>query len=451
MKANRLQLMSEGDVSKSLFQLGIPMVVSMLVTAIYNVVDTYFVSGLGTQQVGAVSVAFPISLIFSGVGLTFGVGAGSYISRLLGKKETDKAHRVASTAMFSSVIAAVIVAVVIFAALTPVLSFMGATSTIMPFAKKYAMIFVISTIFSAINVTSVNLSISQGASIIALIAMMTGAILNMILDPIFIYSLGLGVQGAAIATLISQIVTCGIFIKFFAGGKTIVKIGVSHFRPSGQIYGEIIKIGVSTLLLQLLQSLSMSLISNAASNYGDEAVAAMGIVLRIVTLGASVVIGYMKGFQPMAGFNYGAKNYTRLQATIKSCMKWTTGFCIIFTIVIFLFGSSLLSVFSSDEKVLAIAVPALRANTIMFFTFGLQFTYLTLYLAMGKALVGGILNICRQGILFIPVILFLPMVFGLHGVMYSQAVADLLTVLVTICFAVKVHRQLKQHKAAQRI
>lgn len=176
----------------------------------------------------------------------------------------------------------------------------------------------------------------------------------------------------------------------------------------------------------------MSLITNSASVYGDEVVAAMGIVLRIVTLGANVVIGYMKGFQPMAGFNYGAKNYTRLQEAIKSCMKWTTGFCVIFTVVIFLVASPLLSLFSGEEEVLAIAVPALRANTIMFFTFGLQFTYSTLYLAMGKALVGGILNICRQGIMFIPVILFLPSVLGMTGVMYSQAVADLLTTLVTI-------------------
>ena len=436
--------MSEGDVSKSLFKLGIPMVVSMLVTALYNVVDTYFVSGLGTQQVGAVSVAFPISLIFSGIGLTFGVGAGSYISRLLGKKEVDKAHKVASTAMFSSVIAAVVVAVVIFAALTPVLRFMGATDTILPYAKNYAMIFVVSTVFSAINVTSGNLAVSQGASNISLTAMMTGALMNMVLDPIFIYALDLGVEGAAMATLLSQIVTFVIYVRFFAAGKTAVKISFSHFKPTGEIYREIIKIGISTLLLQLLQSLSMSLITNSASVYGDEAVAAMGIVLRIVTLGANVVIGYMKGFQPMAGFNYGAKNYTRLQEAIKSCMKWTTGFCVIFTVVIFVVASPLLSLFSGEEEVLAIAVPALRANTIMFFTFGLQFTYSTLYLAMGKALVGGILNICRQGIMFIPVILFLPSVLGMTGVMYSQAVADLLTTLVTTFFAVKIHRQLRQ-------
>ncbi|MDD3395557.1 MAG: MATE family efflux transporter, partial [Anaerotignum sp.] len=153
-----------------------------------------------------------------------------------------------------------------------------------------------------------------------------------------------------------------------------------------------------------LSSLSLSLISNAASNYGDEAVAAIGIVLRIVTLGANVVIGYMKGFQPMAGFNYGAQNYSRLRSAIKSCMQWTTGFCIIWTALIFLLAKPILSLFSNDPQVLSIAVPALRANTIMFFTFGLQFTYSTLYLAMGKALAGGILSVCRQGIMFIPVI-----------------------------------------------
>ena len=444
MKTNRMQLMSEGDVSKSLFKLGIPMVVSMLVAALYNVVDTYFVSGLGTQQVAAVSVAFPISFIFSGIGLTFGVGAGSYISRLLGKQDMEKAHQVASTAIFSSVLTSIIAAGIIYAMLTPVLTFMGATETIMPFAKKYAVIFIISTVFSAVNVTSGNLAVSQGASNISLTAMLTGAILNMVLDPILIYPFHLGVEGAAIATLISQIVTLGIYIRFFAAGKTAIKIGMSYFKPSRETYSEMIKIGISTLLLQLFQSLSMSLISNTASHYGDEAVAAMGIVLRIVTIGANVVFGYMKGFQPMAGFNYGAKNYPRLLTAIKSCIKWTTGFCIIFTMIIFLFASPLLSLFSNDVRVLEIAVPALRANTIMFFTFGLQFTYSTLYLAMGKALVGGILNVCRQGILFIPVIMVLPTIWGMNGVIYSQAVADLLTTFVTIYFAFKIHNQLKQ-------
>lgn len=168
----------------------------------------------------------------------------------------------------------------------------------------------------------------------------------------------------------------------------------------------------------------------------------MGIVLRIATLGVNVVFGYMKGFQPMAGFNYGAKNYVRLREAIRSCMKWTTGFCLIWTVLIFFLATPILSLFGNDPAVLAIAVPALKANTIMFFTFGFQFTYSTLYLAMGKALEGGFLNICRQGILFMPVILILPGIWGLNGVIYAQAIADILTTIVTILFAVHVHNML---------
>lgn len=442
MKVDRMKLMSEGSVSRSLLILGIPMVVSMLVTALYNVVDTYFVSGLGKQAVAAVSVAFPISLVFSGIGLTFGAGAGSYISRLLGKKDKETADKVASVAMFSSIIVGILVASAILVFLAPVLVFMGAIPSIFDMAKEYAVIFVISTIFSTANVTASNLAVAQGASNISLTAMISGAVLNVILDPICITTMEMGVKGAAVATLISQIVTSIIYAWFFIGGRSYIKIAFSKFKPSAKLYGEILKVGVSMLLLQLLSSLSMSRISAAAGDYGEDAIAAMGIVLRIVTLGVNVVFGYMKGFQPMAGFNYGAKNYVRLREVIQSSLKWTTGFCIIWTVLIFLLAAPILSLFGGDPTVLEIAVPALRANTIMFFTFGFQFTYSTLYLAMGKALEGGFLNICRQGILFMPVILTLPSIWGLNGVIWAQAIADVMTTLVTILFAVRIHKLL---------
>ena len=447
MKADRIKLMSEGNVSRSLLILGIPMVISMLVTALYNVVDTYFVSGLGKQAVAAVSVAFPLSLVFSGIGLTFGAGAGSYISRLLGKKDKASADKVASVAMFSSIIIGVLVAAVILLFLMPVLGFMGAIPSIFDMAEEYAVIFVISTVFSTANVTAGNLAVAQGASNISLTAMISGAVLNVILDPICITTLSMGVKGAAAATLISQIVTSTIYIWFFACEKSYIKISFVQFKPSAQIYGEILKVGVSMLLLQLLSSLSMSRISAAAGAYGEDAIAAMGIVLRIVTLGVNVVFGYMKGFQPMAGFNYGAQNYMRLREAIRSCMKWTTSFCVIWTVLIFLLARPILSLFGDDAAVLDIAVPALRANTFMFFSFGFQFTYSTLYLAMGRALEGGFLNICRQGILFMPVILILPGIWGLNGVIYGQAIADVLTTFVTVILAVRIQKQLQNQQS----
>ena len=319
------------------------------------------------------------------------MGGGSYISRLLGAKQKDKAEQVASTALITGAIIAIITAVLMLCALNPLLRFMGATDSILPYARNYTMIFIVSTIFSSTNVASGNLAVSQGASTVSLVGMITGAVLNMILDPILIYKLDMGVRGAAAATLISQLVTLSVYIWFFKSGKSYVRFGFSLFRPAKETYKEVIKIGLSMLFLQVLSSISMSLITRGARAYGDEAVAALGVVLRIVTLGSNVVFGYMKGFQPMAGFNYGAKNYTRLKEAIRCSIKWTTVFGVVWTIIIFLTANPLISQFGTDAEFFAIGQIALRANSIMFFTFGFQFTYSTLYLALGKAVPGMVL------------------------------------------------------------
>lgn len=448
---DKVKIMSEENITKALFKLGMPMVISMLVMALYNVVDTYFVSGLGKQAVAAVSVAFPISLIFSGIGLTFGAGAGSYISRLLGGKNKKEADTVATVSMFSSAVIGLTVGVLLFLFLTEVLKFMGAIPSIMDMAKIYAGIFIASAIFSTINVTSGNIAVSQGAAKVSLKAMIVGSVLNMILDPVFIYKFDLGVKGAAIATLISQLVTGLMYLFYFKGGKSFFEIRLINFKPTSGIYKEILKVGISMFLLQVFSSISISKISSSASLYGEEAIAAMGIVLRIVTLGTNVVFGYMKGLQPLAGFNYGAKNYTRLDEAIKCCIKWTNIFCVAWTAIIYIFAPSILSIFGTGDDVLKIAVPALRAGVIMFVTFGFQFTYSTLYLSMGKALEGGFLNICRQGIVFIPIILVLPQFIGLNGVIYAQAVSDFITTLITIPFAISVHRTISRKKNSEKV
>ena len=443
MNSSKIKIMSEENVAKALFKLGMPMVVSMLIMALYNVVDTYFVSGLGKHSVAAVSVAFPISLIFSGIGLTFGAGAGSYISRLLGGEKKKEADIVATVAMFTSVIIGAITGMTLLFLLTDVLKFMGAIPSIIEIAKKYAIIFIISTMVSTANVTAGNLAVAQGAAKVSLKAMIIGSVLNMVLDPIFIYGLNLGVNGAAIATLISQVVTLFIYIIYFKSEKSYIKLKISNFKPTINAYKEILKVGISMFLLQIFSSISMSKISSSASLYGEDAIAAMGIVLRIVTLGTNVVFGYMKGLQPLAGFNYGAKNYKRLNEAIRCCIKYINLFCLIWTILLYIFAPNILSIFGTGESVLKIAVPALRAGVIMFITFGFQFTYSTLYLSMGKALAGGFLSICRQGIIFLPIILLLPKIFGLNGVIYSQAVADLITTIITIPFAIDVRKKLR--------
>lgn len=446
MNENRIKILKEENIDKALFKLGIPMVISLLVAALYNVVDTYFVSGLGKEAVAAVSVAFPIQLIFLGIGLTFGAGAGSYISRLLGAKNNKEANIVATVSLFSSTIMAIILAIVLFYSLDSVMKFMGATPVIMELAKTYTSLFIIGGVLGAVNVTLGNLAVSQGAAKISLKAMIVGSLSNIILDPIFIFKLNLGVKGAAIATLIARVITSLMYFIYFIGDKNLIKIKIQNFKPTVAIYKEILKIGISLLILQILQTIAISKISYAASFYGEEVIAAMGIVLRIVTLGTNVVAGYMKGLQPIAGFNYGAKDYERVQEAIKSSIKWTTLFCIVWTAIIYLFAPSILSIFGKDKDVIRIAIPALRAAVIMFITFGFQFTYATLYLAIGKALAGAFLNSLRQGIVFIPVILLLPKMMGLDGVIYAQAISDVLTTIITIPFARSVSKQLESKK-----
>lgn len=443
MNESRIKILKEENIDKALFKLGMPMVISLLVAALYNVVDTYFVSGLGKEAVAAVSVAFPIQLIFLGIGLTFGAGAGSYISRLLGGNNKKEASIVATVALISSAILGIIIAILLFCYLDGVLKFMGAIPSIIEISMSYTGIFIVGGILGTINVTLGNLAVAQGAAKISLKAMIVGSISNMILDPIFIFGLNLGVRGAAIATLIARVITSLMYLIYFVGDKNLIEIKLPNFKPTVAIYKEILKIGISMLILQILQTISISKISYAASFYGEEAIAAMGIVLRIVTLGTNVVFGYMKGLQPLAGFNYGAKNYERVREAIKASIKWTNVFCVVWTVIVYIFAPSILSIFGTDENVLNIAVPALRAAVIMFITFGFQFTYSTLYLSTGKALGGVFLNSLRQGIVFIPIILLLPKLMGLNGVIYAQTISDLITTIITIPFAISIHKKLR--------
>ena len=443
MNESRIKILKEENIDKALFKLGIPMVISLLVAALYNVVDTYFVSGLGKEAVAAVSVAFPIQLIFLGIGLTFGAGAGSYISRLLGGNNKKEASIVATVALISSAILGIITAIALFCYLEGVLKFMGAIPSIMEISKSYTGIFIVGGILGTVNVTLGNLAVAQGAAKISLKDMIVGSISNMILDPIFIFGLNLWVRGAAIATLIARVITSLMYLIYFIGDKNLIEIKLPNFKPTFAIYKEVLKIGISMLILQILQTISISKISYAASFYGEEAIAAMGIVLRIVTLGTNVVFGYMKGLQPLAGFNYGAKNYERVREAIKASIKWTNVFCVLWTVIVYIFAPSILSIFGTDENVLNIAMPALRAALIMFITFGFQFTYSTLYLSTGKALGGVFLNSLRQGIVFIPIILLLPKFMGLNGVIYAQTISDLITTIITIPFAISIHKKLR--------
>ena len=440
----KMALLGSAPIPKALLALGIPTMIGMLINALYNLVDTYFVGGLGTDQMGAVTVAFPLGQIVVGLGLLFGNGAAAYLSRLLGRGDKDTANKVASTAIYSgiSIGAVVILFSVIF--LEPILKQAGAIESVMPYAITYTRIYIVFSIFNVFNVTMNNIVSSEGAAKTAMCALMAGAVLNVILDPVFIYALNLGVAGAAIATAISQIVSTLVYLCYILRKKSVFSFSIKECCFAKEIMSEILKIGIPTLIFQLLTSLSISMINSAAKEYGGSALAAMGPVTKIMSMGTLIVFGFLKGFQPIAGFSYGAKKFDRLREAIKTAILWSTAFCVIFGAIAAVFSTQIVSLFTKeDAEMVRVGSIALRANGLSFALFGFYTVYSFLFLVMGKAAEGCILGACRQGICFIPAILILPAVWGLNGVLYAQPIADIISAIVTVVMAVRLHRGLR--------
>ncbi|WP_373218983.1 MATE family efflux transporter [Ruminococcus sp. 5_1_39BFAA] len=444
---NKMELLGNAPIPKALMALGIPIMIGMLINALYNLVDAYFVGGLGESQMGAISIVFPLGQVVVGLGLMFGNGAASYLSRLLGRGDKDTANKVASTALYSSVLVGAIIIILATIFLKPILTLLGATDTIMPYALTYARIYVVSCIFNVFNVTMNNIVTSEGAAKTTMYALLLGAILNIGLDPIFIYVLEMGVAGAAIATAISQLVSTLVYLNYVLRKKSAFTFSVREFAPTKQMMAEILKIGVPTLTFQLLTSLSIALINRAANGYGDAVIAGMGAVTRVTSMGTLVVFGFLKGFQPIAGFSYGAKKFDRLQEAIKTSILWSTIFCVIVGLLMAVFSTQIISQFTDgNAEMISVGQKSLIANGFSFMLFGFYTVYSSLFLALGKGTAGFILGACRQGICFVPVILILPVLWGLNGILYAQPIADVISAVITIFMALHLHKELSAEK-----
>ena len=440
---NKMELLGNAPISKALLAMGIPTMLGMMVNAIYNLVDAYFVGGLGTSQMGAISVVYPLGQVVVGLGLLFGNGSASYLSRLLGNRDQEQADRVASTALYSSVAVGAVMIIFSLIFLRPILRLLGATDSIMPYAMTYAAIYVVSCIFNVFNVTMNNIVTSEGAAKTTMFALMAGAVLNIGLDPVFIYTLDMGVAGAAIATAISQIVSTLIYLTFIFRKKSIYSFKIKNCTFTKEIMSEIFKIGIPTLVFQILTSLSISLVNTQAGPHGDSVIAGMGAVTRIVSMGSLIVFGFIKGFQPIAGYSYGAKKFDRLHKAIRTSILWSTVFCVIYGLLLTIFSSRIIAQFTEgDLEMIRVGTQSLRINGLSFLLFGFYTVYSSLFLALGKGLEGFVLGACRQGICFVPVILILPVFWGINGILYVQPIADVLSAIITIFMALHLHKEL---------
>ncbi|WP_319203445.1 MATE family efflux transporter [uncultured Ilyobacter sp.] len=443
-KVEKTKMMGEGDISKVLTKMSVPGIIAMLINAIYNIVDSMFIGMLGnTEAMGATSVIFPLFMLIAALGQMFGVGAGSYIARLLGAGNKKQAEKVVSTTFYTTIIMSILFTVSVLTLINPTLRILGATDTIMPYALTYGKILVTGAIFTIINMTLNNTIRAEGNAKYSMIAISLGAILNVILDPLFMFGFNMGIKGAAIATVISTSISSIYLLRYYFSGKSFIKITREKFTPKLSLYSEIMKVGGATFARQALASLSLGILNSKAAFYGDSTVAAMGISTRVTSAVLYIVIGYNQGFMPIAAYNYGAEKYDRLKSAIRISLIRLTVFCTFATFIFMFFTEDILRLFSSDPEVIERGKATLRAMSILIPTLGFQQIYAVLYQALGKSVGALVLSSARQGTFLILALMILPSLLNFRGLIYSQASADIFTVITTLIFAIKISKEIK--------
>lgn len=445
MKTNKnLALLAEAPVKKALLKMGIPIMIAMMISALYNLVDTYFVGKLGTAQQAAVSAVYPIGLFMLGVGLFFGYGGGSYISRLLGKKDNKEADRCASTTLLIAIITAIVLVLLMLLFLDPILSILGCKNEVLPFAKEYAVPFILGLVINVFNCTMSNIATCEGAPMYSMTSMLIGGVANMILDSIFILLLGMGVKGAAYATILGRLLSLCNYLYFILAKKSGLNYSLKNIHFSSTMIKELFVVGIPAMFYQILCSVSIAITDKVASNYSTDAIAACGIVSRIASLAMMMVMGFLKGYQTFVGYNFGAKNYDRVKESTKTALIWSTIYSVIFSAIMIFLCKQLVLAFNKDSAdVLAIGMKALILNGITCLTLGFQMVYSSKFMGLGKGIQSGLICIGRQGFFFIPVIFICSSLWGLDGVIYSQPIADILSFILVVILAYRNHNEEK--------
>ncbi len=437
-KQKQHDLMTKTPMGKLLLKLSIPSVISMLISSIYNMADTYFVSQLGTSASAAVGIVFPLMAIIQAVGFMLGSGSGSKISIYLGEGKQKEAERTAVSGIFSSVISGIIIAIICKIFLKDILHLIGATDTILPYAESYATWILLGFPIMCSSFVLNHILRSQGKTALSMIGLTTGGILNIILDPIFIFGFDMGIAGAAIATILSQGISLVLLIMFVMGKHSIVKINIRNISWKFSMYWMIIRIGAPSFFRQALASITAALLNNRIAMYGDSAVAAFTIVGRVVFLIFAVMLGVGQGFQPIVGYNYGAHNYKRVRSAYKVTLIGGGILMAIVAVGTFTFAPGIMAIFRPDDpEVIRIGAFNLRLQSVVIPFMAITTTTNMLFQSLAKNREATFLALTRQGFYFIPLLLILHPLLGLLGLQITQSIADILSMLTAIPFAVR--------------
>ena len=429
--------MTETPVHKLITSLAIPTIIIMLVTAIYNIADTFFVAKLGTSASGAVGIVFSLMAIIQAIGFTLGMGSGSLISRLLGAKKNEKANEMASTGFFTAIIFGVLLALFGIINLDALMKALGSSDSILPLAKNYAKYILIAAPVMCASFVLNNILRSEGKARFAMVGIASGSIINIFLDPILIFKFDMGISGAAIATMVSQMISFLILLSSVLIGVTISKLSIKYMSKKFSTYCLIIKTGLPSFTRQGLASISTVLLNLCAVGYGDAAVAALSIFSKIFMFIFSAVIGFGQGFQPVVGYNYGAEKYDRVRDscffTIKVGMI-IMSFC---AVIGFIFAPQIINLFIADDLgVINIGTSCLRAQCIAMPIIPICTVCNMTFQMIGRSWTATLLSSTRQGLCFIPILFIGNAIFGLRGIEFTQALSDIASCIIAIPFGI---------------
>ncbi len=431
IQKDKYTLMTTKPIEKLIITMAIPSILSMLITSFYNMVDTLFVGRISTNATAGVGIIFSYMAIIQAIAFFFGNGSANFMSRALGAKDKENAEIMASVGFYTAIIIGIFIGIISWVFIDSILIFLGAIPAIFTEARNYLTFILLGTPFIIGTFVLNNQMRLQGNAKLAVIGISFGAILNIILDPIFIFVLNLGVKGASLATCISQFVSL-IFLFYLSGKKDGIKIKVKNFKPSVYLYKEIYASGLPSLARQGIGSVSFIFLNRYAGLYGNFSIAAFSIVGRILFFSYSVLLGFGQGFQPICGFNYGAKKYDRVKKAFWFSVKISTLYGIIVGAICFIFAEDIVKLFRAEDlELVAIATKSLRLQAIVMPLLGYVIIANMFLQNIRRTLSASILAISRQGIFFLPTIIIANN-FGLTGILLTQPIADVLTFILGI-------------------
>ncbi len=439
---NKMKLFESAPVWKAYFIISLPVVLSMVVTLVYNMVDTFFVAGTqNASLVAGVSQCTPLFTLMLALGDIFGLGGSSVISRLFGQKDDGTAGNVSSFCFYAAIACGLVVTVLMFSFQGPVLHVLGATSDTIEYASQYYFWIALGAPVIILSLTPSNIIRTEGLATQSMIASISGSVLNIILDPLFIFTLGMGAGGAALATVLGYVLSDAMLVYYTLKKSRNLTVSVRRMKIQGRLAASVFVIGIPASLTNLMQSYNVTVLNRNLISYGAKAVAAMGIAMKVNMIIMMIMVGFAFGAQPLIGYAYGAENRKRLKDIIRFDLFVEIAFSVVVAVFVIGLAPQLIGLFMKDAAVISYGTGMLRWLTLTTPFCGIVLVLTTCFISMGKAVPSFVLSISRQGVIFTVVILISSACFGYNGVISAQAVSDVLTALAGVLMYVSMSRK----------